>query len=510
MQKDYLFIGKATDLKNARDRFIFRLLEIMPGVLSWATLIAAVVLSWRKPFWTAVFIISFVVFWFLRTIYLSWHLRTGFKQMKENEKINWLEKLKTLPNWQDIYHLVILPMHQEPLSIVKDTFLALSQAHYPPDKIIVVLGCEERAKEHGQMVAKTIQKEFSDKFFKLLVAFHPANIPGEIAGKGANETWAVKKAKELIVDALGIPYAHIIVSSLDADTRVSPHYFSCLGYHYLTAKKPLRTSFQPIPLFLNNIWEAPVFSRIFSFSATFWHTINQERPEKLVTFSSHAMAFKALVEVGFRQTNVISDDSRIFWQCFLNYDGDYRVQPLFYPVSMDANCAKTSWQTLLNIYKQQRRWAYGVGDLAYLFFGLLKNKKIRIRRKLAAGFEMLEGYWSWATSSFLIFLLGWLPLWLGKAEFSQTLISYNLPKLISRILTVAMAGLVISIYLSFLLLPPRPAHRGRFEYLVFSFSWLFFPLMMIFFSALPALEAQTRWMLGRYMGFWTTPKVRRT
>jgi hypothetical protein len=72
-----------------------------------------------------------------------------------------------------------------------------------------------------------------------------------------------------------------------------------------------------------------------------------------------------------------------------------------------------------------------------------------------------------------------------------------------------MLGLIISIYLSFLLLSPKPPEYGRFKYLVFAFSWLLFPIMMIFFSAFPALDAQTRLMLGKYMGFWVTEKVRK-
>jgi hypothetical protein len=237
--------------------------------------------------------------------------------------------------------------------------------------------------------------------------------------------------------------------------------------------------------------------------------MNQERQEKLITFSSHPMSFQALSEVGFKQTNVVSDDSRIFWQCFLKYNGDYRVKPLYYPISMDANTAKNIFKTAVNIYKQQRRWAYGVGEIPYFLFGFLKNKKIKLSKKISLGFELIEGHLSWATAPILIFALGWLPLFFGGTEFSQTLISYNLPKITSRILTISMTGLIISAYLSLLLLPPRLPSGRRFKYLMFAFSWILVPVVTVFFTALPALDAQTRWMLGKYMGFWPTEKIRK-
>jgi hypothetical protein len=39
-------------------------------------------------------------------------------------------------------------------------------------------------------------------------------------------------------------------------------------------------------------------------------------------------------------------------------------------------------------------------------------------------------------------------------------------------------------------------------------QWIMVPLTMIIFSAIPGLDAQTRLMFGRYMGFWVTPKAR--
>jgi len=507
----YLKVGRASELKNPRERRIFRALEILPGVLSFSTLFAIILLSWLAPTWAALFIIPFVIYWLFRTFYFSFHLSASYKKMKKCEKRDWLKELKELPgsNWQDIYHLIIIPRYKEPLAIVKEAFNSLLRSDYSKDKMLVVLTCEERAGKDAVIFGETIKKEFGDKFFKLLITYHPDNLPGEIMGKGSNDAWGTREAKEKIIDPLKIPYENIIVSDFDADTCVFPKYFSCLTYHYLTVESPTRTSFQPIPLYINNIWSTPPISRIFAFSATFWQMMCQERPEKLITFSSHSMSFKALVDVDFRQTNVVSDDSRIFWQCFLRYDGDYRVVPLYYPISMDANVAPTFFKTMKNVYKQQKRWAYGAGEIAYFVFGFMKNKKIPFFKKISLGTTVFEGHWSWATTSVVIFFLGWLPLVLGGEAFSQTLLSYNLPIFTSRLLTVAMLGLLGSAYFSIMLLPPKPPIYGKKKYLFFILEWFLLPVIMIFFTAIPALDAQAHWMFGKYMGFWTTEKARK-
>jgi len=464
----YLNVSRASDLKDRKERFLYRLFEILPGFLSWSFLFLIAFFSWFRPVWVAVFAIIFSVFWFFRTIYYSFCLWVGYKKMKVQENIDWRGKLHLLPaeKLNSIYHLVVIPMYKEPIEVVKDSFKRLEETDYPKDKMIVVLACEERAKEDAFFVAKEIEREFGNKFFKFLITWHPKGFQGEIAGKGSNEAHASKKAKEL-VNSLGIPYKNIIFSSFDVDTCVFPKYFSCLTYYYLTLPNPTRTSFQPVPLYVNNIWQAPVLSRIFSFSSTFWHTMNQERSEQLITFSSHSMSFEALVEVGFKQVNAVSDDSRIFWKCFSVFNGDYKVFPLYYPVSMDANVAGNFVRTMINIYKQQRRWAYGAENIPYFLFSFFKNKKISIRQKVFLGLESVEGYISWSTSSIVIFVLGWLPLFFGGVEFSHTLISYNLPKIISRIMTFSMVGLVASVYLSLILLPPRPPKYGKFKYFVF-------------------------------------------
>ncbi len=504
----YTHIGRASEISDRKDRIVYRWLEALPGILAWGTLLLVVYVSFYFPIFAAVFIIAFDVYWLIKTVYLSFLMRSAFERMNKNLKVNWMEKLDPL-QWKDIFHLIVLPMSTEPLEVVRGGIASIKEANYPRDKFLIVLTHEERGGESAREVAKQIEAEFGNVFFKFLSTEHPADLPGELRGKGANETWAIRKIKGEIIDPLGIPYENIIVSVFDIDTVVHPNFFACLTYYYLTAEKPLRSSFQPIPLFTNNIWEAPAFARIFAFSTTFWQMIQQSRHEQLVTFSSQSIGFKPLVEVGFWQTNVVSEDSRIFWQCLLNFDGDWRTVPMYFPIYMDANVGPTLWQTFKNQYRQIRRWLYGVENNPYFMFGFLKNKKISLKDKAYFTFQMTEKSHSSATNALLIFLLGWLPLWIGGQEFNATILSYNLPRITSFIMYLAMLGLITSAIISIVLLPPKPPAYGKFSWVLMVVQWVLFPINFIVFGALPALDAQTRFMFGKYMGFWVTPKNRR-
>ena len=521
---DYLKAGKASDIPTAGGRALYRAFEILPGALAWITIGGIFAASRFAPVWASFFVIAFDIYWLLKTVFLSFHLRAGFRKMQEHLKTDWLAKLRqsangkaqsvnndlrlTLSDWQEIYHLIILPFYREPHEVLRHGLEAIAANTYPKDRMMVVLGVEERAGPDALAVARRLEAEFGARFAKFLVALHPADLPSELAGKGSNETFAARKAKAELIDAADIPYERVIVSAFDSDTVAPPDYFAILTYHYLTAAKPLRSSFQPIPVYNNNIWDAPAFSRVVAVSGTFWQTMQQARPERLATFSSHSMPFKALAEMDFWPTNLVSEDSRIFWQSLLFYDGDYRVVPLYYPVYMDANVAPTLTKTAEHVYKQQRRWGWGIENVPYILFGFLNNKKIPLRRRFYFSFNQLEGFWSWATNAFIIFLLGWLPILIGSNEFNTTLLAYNLPKLTRWIMGLAMVGLVTSAYISTRLLPSRPPGRPVRAYLWMILQWALLPVTILTFGSLPGLEAQTRLMFGRYMGFWVTPKFR--
>jgi len=359
--------------KKPSDYTKYRLLEMIPGILTWTTFALAIGLSFVKPLWVIYFIIVYDLLWLTRVVYLQFYLIISFRRFKTAEKINWLERCSGHERWRDIFHLVMLPTYQEGIEVLRTTFESLKNINYPLDRFIVVLATEEKDQERARENAAIIQKEYGDKFFKLLVTEHPANLPGEVAGKGANSAWAGRKAKGFI-DAQNIPYENIIVSSFDIDTCVHREYFGYLTNMYLTNPNPTHTSYQPVPLFNNNIWDSPALMRVVANGTTFWLMTEQLRPERLFTFSSHSMSFKALVDVDFWQSDIVTEDSRIFLQCFLEYDGNYKVTPMYIPVSMDTVSGSNLWESLKNQYKQQRRWAWGVEHFPYMLWFFSKNK----------------------------------------------------------------------------------------------------------------------------------------
>jgi len=488
----------------------YRLAEILPGSLVWATLFLAVLLSFVEPRAVIYFIIVFDLFWLLRVTYFTVLLLTSWRRYRRDIAVDWAETASLLPRFGDLYHLVFLPTYKEDVSIIRSTMQSLIASVYPGmnERFIIVLAGEEGDKERFLANAAILEKEFGNAFFRFLVTVHPRGLPGELPGKGSNINYAGHKAKELI-DGLGIRYEDVVVSSFDVDTCVHPQYFAHLAYKYLTHPTPTRVSYQPIALYNNNMWDAPALVRVAAFGTTFWLMSELIRPERLQTFSSHSMSFRALVDVGFWQKDIVTEDSRIFLQCLLHYKGDYAVVPMYIPVSMDTVMADSYWVSLKNLYLQQRRWAWGVEHIPYLVSRFWKNPDFPLSKKFGLLSHMFSGMYTWATAPLVIFILGYLPFWVAPERLSKDVLFQTTPHTLEALMQLAMLGILVSATVSFTLLPPRPHHR-RFGWVVMVLQWILVPITFGVFGSLPAIDAQTKLMRGRYLGFNVTEKKRKS
>jgi len=353
-------------------------------------------------------------------------------------------------------------------------------------------------------VGNVLKEKFGQKIFDFLVSEHPDGIAGEVRGKGAGSAWAGRLLSKY-VERKGLKEENIIVHIADADTRFHPQYFNAVCSEFVTNPNKHRRSFQPIPLYSNNIWHAPTISRLAAWGSSFWQMTEASRPWRLVNFSTHAYSLKMLREMDYWAVDVVNEDSRQFWRAYFAFDGDHQAVPVYMPVYLDAVLANDFWTTMKNQYLQKRRWAYGVEHLPYIVTESIKNKKIPFGDKFIKTWRLVEGAFSWSTASIYLMFVGWLPM-IFSENYRHTVLAHNFPITARTLLSIAWIGLLVSIYISLSFLPPRPKGIKKVKYLEMIADWIVLPISAIFFSSIPALEAQTRLMLGKYMVFWVTPK----
>lgn len=540
-----------TDAEYFWERFF----GILPGLLSWTILVSMVVLSFMNPVWAAVCIVAINMFWLFRMLYMTIFLLSAYMVLAVEKETDWVERAHLLeqgaagleafkikrqelrrhsgirkrinyrnqerelrqlveqkisvPPIDSIYHVVIVAAAKEGREILEPGIIGMTRSQFPAARIVPIIAVEARSGPNQENMARALQEKYKQNFYDFLVTSHPDGVPGEERVKGANVTYAAKQAAEFF-EKKGIPFENIIVSCFDADTIPGANYFAALTYHFMRNPKRTRSSFQPIPVYHNNILEAPAFVRILETGSSFFQLIEATNPEKLVTFSSHSMSFKALVEIGYWPVDMISDDSAIFWKAFIYYGGDYQVVPMYVTLSMDAVVAENFWKTVQNVYKQKRRWAWGVENFPIVARAFMKEKRISLWQKSRYILKLMEMHLSWATLGFLVTFIGWLPAIFAGREFSDSVLYYNSPRIAELIFNLASATFLVTIYVSQRLLPRHKRRIPILKRVVYALEWLLIPLVFTFLSSLPSLDAQTRLARGKMLHFWVTDKKRKS
>ncbi len=486
-----------------------RVYEIIPGLLIWITLFVCIfVLSIFKPIWGIFFIIFLDIYWVIRIWYMFAYLLSSWIRYIKAGKIDWGEKLHGINGWENYIHLVAMPTYKEPYDVIKQTFDKLLEVNYQKDKMIIVLGGEERDEVNFLKIVENVRRDYGDKFQDIVFTTHPKNLEGEIPGKGSN-MYHIGREMTKYFEARNIDISRVIISMFDIETWTHKEYFNCLAYHYLTIENPERHSYQPLVLFNNNVWQSNPIVRVVAHSTTFWLLTDLSRAERLFTFSSHSMSFKTLVEVGYHPKDVVTEDTRIFLHCLNHFNGDYRVCPIFIPVSMQTVDVGNFFESLKNQYIQIRRWGWGVEHFPWMMMNLVKNKKIAWKIKIKYLWNQSEGVYTWATLPILVTIMGYLPIKMADLSIHYNVLIHNTPYLLERIMGFGMIGLFTASAMNLFFLPKKPKNIKTINYLIIVVQWVLFPITMILFGSIPSLEAQTRLMLGgkHRLGFQVTKKT---
>ncbi len=500
----------------------YRFFEILPGFVSWSVLAFPFILSQISPQWTALFIIAFFLMWFARAVGLNVRVVQGWNQLKRFEKMEWqplledleqlkisdrnpqkwhannIRRLQTTPaplKPSEVIHAIIIPTHTDGRAILEPTIKYIIDSKFDIKKTIFVLTYEERAGKEIEAECEALVQEYKQYFRYAFATKHPKDMPYEVKGKGPNGSWGCARLKEYL-DTEGIDPAEVMVTMFDADNRPHPNYFAVLTYMVASSMDPVHSSYQPVPIYTNNIWDAPALMRVIATGNSFWNVVLSMRPHMIRNFSSHAQSMQGMIETNYLSVRTIVEDGHQFWRSYFRFDGNYNVYPMYVSVYQDAVLAPTYRQTIRQQFVQLRRWAWGASDIAYVaekgFFTKNKISKVDVTFKFL---RLLEGHVSWATAPLILALAAFIPLVFNPEDFTATL----LPIIASRIQTVAMAGIAITLFLSFKVLPPKPKRYKAHRNIFMALQWVLLPITSIGFNSLAALNSQTRLMFKWYL-----------
>jgi cellulose synthase/poly-beta-1,6-N-acetylglucosamine synthase-like glycosyltransferase len=515
----------------------YRFFEMLPAILSYGMLILLVVLSIFSPLLAAIYLLFIIITVLVKAVGIATHTIQGRNRLDRAQQVDWKARLGQLedprasyeaeygrqstdfghdahrenlrlmaaaddtqvfPRPSSLYNAVIIAAYNEALEVLEPTIQSVADTTYDSDHLIVVLAYEERGGKAMEATAKALQAKFGHVFKAFHIVKHPRDLPNEVVGKGGNITYAGRFLQKWL-DKQKIAYKDVIVTTLDSDNRPHATYFDYLTYEYIVHEDRKHLAYQPVALFLNNIWDAPAPMRVVATGNSFWNIISSMRPHTLRNFASHSQPMDALVEMDFWSTRSIVEDGHQYWRSYFYFGGNYFVTPIYVPIYQDAVLSDTYVKTLKAQFKQLRRWAYGASDVPYVATRVFTSRRnVSFLGGLGRFARLLDGHVTLASMSILVAVGGWVPL-LVNSQAAHDIAAHQLPDIVSSIQQVAMIGLIITVFLSFKMLPPRPERYKRHRTIGMVLQWFLMPVTAIVYSASAAFNAQTHLLLGKYL-----------
>lgn len=513
----------------------YRFFEILPAVLSFGAIILMFILSAVSPFLASVYLLTVIVSLLVKAIGIAFRMITGYQQIRAAQKVNWNEKLNDFenpkksyeklhgkkikeyhfsrhlsnlceisaheehfPKPSEIFNAVIIAAYNEPYEVIQPTVQSVLDTNYNSNQTLIFLAYEERGGKEIEKTAKKLQKEFSGRFGAFEIVKHPKDLPNEVVGKGGNITFAGRVLQKYC-EKNKIDFSNVLVTTLDSDNKPHAEYFAAATYEFIIHEDRKQLSYQPVSLFLNNIWDVPAPMRVIATGNSFWNIVSTMRPHTLRNFASHSQPLDALVEMDFWSTRTIVEDGHQFWRSYFHFNGEYSVVPIRVPIYQDAVLSETLPKTLKAQFIQLRRWMYGASDIPYVANLLFSKKRnVPIIDGLMKFFRLVDGHVSMVFQSPMAAFGGWVPLIVYSAA-SRSLMVHQLPNVISAIQQIATIGLFITIFISLKMLPPRPERYKRRRSLWMVAQWVYMPITSICYNSAAAAYSQTRLALGKYL-----------
>jgi cellulose synthase/poly-beta-1,6-N-acetylglucosamine synthase-like glycosyltransferase len=405
-----------------------------------------------------------------------------------------------------VHHVVILANFREPEEVVARTLERLSEQANARDTITVVMAMEE-AERGSQQKGERLKRRYARYFAHMLVTVHPCGLPGEVPGKGSNQTWAARRTKEYLVDQEGIPLDSLTVTSCDADSLIHPAYFAELARQFASDDRRYERIWQAPFRFNNNIWRSPAPIRLLGFLNNMVQVSELANPLAVnMPLSTYSLSYRLAEDVGYWDEMVIAEDWHILLRCLYATAGRATLQPVFLPTAGDSVTGDTIWRAFAIFYRQRLRHAWGAADIGYMLQQWNRWPDVPFWPKASVLAKVVHDH--------IVFTVAGLMLGIGSVviilQHGLLAVAAPFPGLYTFLLqsgngltAVGTAGAWLYEHLTSRGASPgwRPA-RLIFEAL----TWPVLAPCTLFLVIAPTFEAQFRQMFGGDLIFWRTPK----
>jgi|GEM_PF-3726636 len=195
-----------------RKHRLWRILEIVPGALSWSAFLLMIILSALAPEFVASVVIVYTLVWLFRSVKLSINLYSCFQLTRRALSTDWnrmitlndcpekidyelkkvdqeeepkkyfelfhlrkqIQLLQSTNQWKkskDIVHAIIFVTYKESLELIRESIKSYATSQYPSKKMILVFAGEESDQENFLKIAAKINHEFGNKFAHFIKIF---------------------------------------------------------------------------------------------------------------------------------------------------------------------------------------------------------------------------------------------------------------------------------------------------------------------------------------------------
>jgi cellulose synthase/poly-beta-1,6-N-acetylglucosamine synthase-like glycosyltransferase len=502
----------ASTLDSALHQFGSRLFEAAPGLVTWILLLAPawIPIIFQTPGALAVAgaVLVFDVYWLLRAVTVVTGVYGTYRRLRRDMKKDWLslcieDRAAGHLDPLQYLHLTIIPTYTEPYHVLEKTVQAIVDSSYPAELKMVGIITRETDKPGWENIAK-LQAKFADQLHGLYHIKDPLE-PGIVIGKSAAMNWGGRWMVRVLTEE-GYDLSKVLITDLDSDYRVHPQYFAWVSWHH--AREPLRdyVIWQPVPLFHNNIWQVPMAVRVMSASTSQWQMFLHSRPHRLVAFSSYTCSLEFVHRVGYWDKDVIPEDSRFYWKAFFTFGERFAVKSAYMPIYGDSPLSRDYVSTHVSQYNQIKRWAWGITDVPYVLARLFKHPEIPLWLRVRRFMNLFLNHLNWIFLPLLLMFGASVPIWVST-DFSLTDLGQLLWSYSGILLSTTLTTVFFFMYIEIRILPPKPADWPFWKKVAVYLQYFAYPVVGLVLSVLPALEAHTRLLLGRYLEYRVTEKV---